>query len=80
VPPQIPYTYDYLFDWISSKENCHLSDKRTDQKLLITLNEVDLQNPSLLVDWITAKDHFTSIDQIYHHGGIQLQYRLRQSQ
>ena len=80
VPPVIPYAYDYLFLWQTSKkcgENmCGLiKDRRVDN--LYTLYEIDPPHPERLDAWLERQKGIGFIEKEKVFGGITIQKRKR---
>jgi len=77
VPPITPHTYEYLLSWYSSKGICK-SPSQSNQKTVISLYEVDPNNPSTLANWLKSQDTIGRIEKQQIFGGVIVQQRLRQ--
>ena len=76
-PPLIPYTYEYLFTWLSEKEYHNLP--RPESQLLYFIVEPNAYQPDLPEDWLLAHDG--DADFVFEKklkGGIILQKRRRE--
>jgi len=76
VPPITPHTYNYLMNWYQDQGICHPPSTQ-DQKIVFSLYEVDLNNPSALDNWLKSQDAVGKIDSITEFGGIVVQQRVR---
>lgn len=80
VPPVIPYSYDYLFLWQTTK-NCgrNLCGMILDRQvpLLYTLYEVDPPHPERLDAWLLRQKGIGIIDKSEKFGGITIERRHR---
>jgi len=76
VPPITPYSYDYLFIWLSQSKYGN-SPIAQPVDLLYTLYEVDQVNPSLLQNWLVRQMSMGSIDETKEFGGITVNRRKR---
>lgn len=76
VPPVIPYSYNYLFEWLGTTEYHKLPvDKQI--SLLYTLYEVDPPNPDRLKAWLARQDGIGKVTKQATFGGITVQERTR---
>lgn len=76
VPPVLPHSYDYLFDWYGQKEYQALPSKEH-LPLLYTLYEVDPQRPQRLEEWLQRQESIAKVEDQARFGGIVVQRRTR---
>lgn len=76
VPPQIFYSYTYLFRWYGSRKYGREPQTKL-VKNLYTLYEPDKEHPQLLVAWLKRQDTIGKIAKTYFYGGITVQKRER---
>lgn len=76
VPPQIFYSYTYLFRWYGSRKYGREPQTKL-VKNLYTLYEPDREHPQLLVAWLKRQDTIGKIAKTYFYGDITVQKRER---
>lgn len=80
VPPVIPYAYDYLFLWQTTKK-CGVSQCGMKQNvrvsLLYTLYEQDPPSPERLEAWLKRQEGIGRVEQTVKFGGITVERRIR---
>ncbi len=76
VPPVLPHSYDYLFEWYGQKEYQKLPSKEQ-IPLLYTLYEVDTQHPQRLEKWLQRQQSIAKVEDQARFGGIVVQRRTR---
>jgi len=76
VPPQIYYSYSYLFRWYG-KEKFGREPNSNLVKNLYTLSEPDGENPQFLAAWLERQDTIGKIVKDYFWGDITVQKRER---
>ena len=76
VPPIIPYSYNYLFDWYHRRHLCFLPTDQT-SNLVYTLHEVDLPHPERPQLWLQSKVTTETIIKELKFGGITVQQRQK---
>ena len=76
VPPVLPHSYDYLFDWYGQKEYQTLPSQKQ-VPLLYTLYEVDPQHPQRLEKWLQRQESIGEVEEQARFGGIVVQRRTR---
>jgi hypothetical protein len=76
VPPVIPYSYNYLFQWLgSTKYGTYPLTKNVD--LLYTLYEEDIDHPERLQAWLNRQKGIGTINKEEKFGIIVVQERTR---
>lgn len=76
VPPQLTYSYDYLFKWY--RKACYPQTQETplDQaQLFYTLHENDNEHPKLAQEWVKNQDAKGTILEQQRFGGITVEKR-----
>lgn len=76
VPPQIFYSYSYLFRWYGGKEYGRAPEEKLVSKLY-TLYEPDGEHPQFLKAWLKRQDGIGKILKSYSWGGITIDERVR---
>lgn len=71
VPPVIPHSYNYLFQWLNVKQN------ENNVKLLYTLYEIDPPHPERLTAWLDRQDKIAKVIKFVKFGGITVERRER---
>jgi len=75
VPPVIPYSWDYLWQWYGAKNNCRPSEERTG--LLYTVWETNPDRPMFLNAWLERQAGIGKIFKEVKFGGIGTERRER---
>ncbi|MBM3205644.1 hypothetical protein FJZ41_02215 [Candidatus Shapirobacteria bacterium] len=76
VPPVIPYSYDYLFQW-RGQRFYQQRPVAENVPLLYTLYEVDPEHPFFLDAWLARQDKIAETAKVKKFGGITVERRLR---
>jgi len=76
VPPVIPYTYEYLFEWLGHTKYNQLPDT-SNVKLLYTLEEADFDHPDRIAAWYARQNGIGKVEEKVQFGGITVERRLR---
>lgn len=76
VPPQIPYSYSYLFCWYGKGKYGREPETKM-IKNLYTLSEPDDGHPQFLKAWLERQDGIGRIEKSYFWGSITVQKRER---
>lgn len=76
VPPVIPYSYDYLFTWIGTRQYGYTPAKSQTQ-IIYTLFEADPPHPERLSAWLAQQDMNSTVVTQASFGGIGVQQRKR---
>ena len=76
VPPVIPHSYDYLFDWRIRQSKC-TQPVSENVSLIYNLYEVDPPHPERLDVWLQNQSHTGTIESVNQFGGIYVQQRQR---
>lgn len=79
VPPVIPHSYNYLFNWYQQKGKCNIPSQ-SNEPYILTLYEVDPPNPHRLDSWLDQISLDSSVTSQTKYGGIFVEERLRLSQ
>ena len=79
VPPDIPYSYDYLFLWKGTElcGNNICGKVNYETQLLYLLYEQDPPSPERLKAWLSARKGAGVIQEEVKFGGITIERRLR---
>lgn len=76
VPPQLTYSYDYLFKWYRKSYFPHMPETPLDQaQLFYTLHENDNEHPKLAEEWVKNQDAKGTIIEQKRFGGIWVEKR-----
>jgi 4-amino-4-deoxy-L-arabinose transferase-like glycosyltransferase len=76
VPPVIPHSYKYLFEWYESKDNFNgLVEERVE--LLYTISEVDPPHPARVEAWRKRQEGIGMVEETVNFGGISVERRKR---
>lgn len=75
VPPVIPYTYTYLFEYYGKKFHNTPLDQRV--PTLYTIHEVDTENPKRESDWLKRQDGIGKVEKSTRFGGVGVEKRQR---
>jgi len=75
VPPVIPYSWDYLWQYYGRKTGCRPADER--QELLYTVWEVNPDRPQFLENWLERQAGIGTILKETRFGGIGVEQRRR---
>lgn len=78
VPPVVPYTYDYLFNYYGQKINKNQSKSLVNQ--LYTLHELDVEMPEREEKWLQRQATIGKIVKQVQFGGITVERRERIAQ
>lgn len=77
VPPQLTYSYDYLFKWYRKAYFPQVPETPLDQaQLFYTLHENDNEHPKLAAEWVINQDAKGKIIEQKRFGGITVEKRL----
>ena len=76
VPPVIPYSYNYLFQWRAKHQLCQ-NPTTSNQSPHLTFFEVDPDHPERLSPWLKEQDKIGNIVEQHRFGGIIIQSRTR---
>lgn len=75
VPPVIPYAYDYLFRWESTKRGVQVKVENTET--LYTLYEPDAPAPHRLKAWLDRQDSVSKVEDSQKFGTLTVERRKR---
>jgi len=75
VPPVIPYSWDYLWQWYGQKIGCRPTEER--RSLLYTVWEVNPDRPMFLDAWMERQAGIGTIFEEVKFGGIGAERRIR---
>lgn len=76
VPPVIPHSWNYLFQWYESK-NEFFGNSSDRKDLLFTIHEVDPPHPERLEAWMKRQEGIGKVIEEKRFGGITAQMRQR---
>lgn len=76
VPPVIPHSYDYLFNWQIKNNQCQ-AQNTAPVDLIYTLHEVDPPHPERLEVWLDQQNNSSKIIEETKYGGVIVQKRQR---